>query len=108
MYNKQDIERAKSFILEVVDAEQIILFGSYATGKYSEDRDIDLMILVTKEMSRKEKLNILFEIEKRILYTNLNVDIVLKNLESFENYKNYIRTINYDVSREGKILWTKT
>ena len=66
------------------------------------------MILIKEEISRKEKLNILFNIEKRFLKLKYDIDIILKNWNEFNKYKKYIGTVNYDVLREGKILWTKT
>jgi Nucleotidyltransferase domain. len=49
MYSKKDIEKAKNTILKAVDAEQIILFGSYARGDYNKDSDIDLMVIIKEK-----------------------------------------------------------
>ena len=108
MYKKEELNEIRDVILSEIEPFQIVLFGSYATGKQNEDSDIDLMILIKEEITRKEKLNILFNIEKRFLKLKYDIDIILKNWNEFNKYKKYIGTVNYDVSREGKILWTKT
>lgn len=107
MYQNEDINIIRDTILKEINPYQILLLGSYATGKQTEESDIDLMILVKEEISRKEKLNILFKIEKRFLKLKYDIDIILKNWAEFNKYKKYIGTVNYDVSRECKILWTK-
>ena len=108
MYMKKDIDIIRDTILKEINPYQILLFGSYATGQQVEDSDIDLMILIKEHISRKEKLDILFKIEKQFLKLKYDIDIILKNWTEFNKYKKYIGTINYDVSREGKVLWTKS
>ncbi|MCD4818169.1 MAG: nucleotidyltransferase domain-containing protein [Candidatus Cloacimonetes bacterium] len=107
MYSKNDIDIIKKTILKEIEPYQIVLFGSYATGKQNDESDIDLMILMKEKITRKNKLDILFRIEKRFLKLKYDIDIILKNWAEFNKYKKYIGTINYDVSREGKIIWTK-
>ena len=106
-YSKKDIEKAKNIILKVLNPEQIILFGSYATGKFNDKSDIDLMVLVEEEMTRKEKKKKLFSIRSLFFDWDLEVDLIINNLQHFNDYKNYIGSINYSVHREVKILWTK-
>lgn len=105
MYNEKDFEIIKKTILEEVTPYQILLFGSYAKGLQNENSDIDLMILLKEKISRKEKLKTLFKIENRFLDLDYRIDLILKNLQDFNEYKDYIGTVNYDVAREGKVLW---
>ena len=105
MYNEKDFEIIKNTILEEITPYQILLFGSYAKGLQNESSDIDLMVLFKEKISRKEKLNTLFRIENRFLDIDYRIDLILKNLQDFNEYKDYIGTINYDIAREGKILW---
>lgn len=105
MYNEKDFEIIKNAILEEITPYQILLFGSYAKGLQNEESDIDLMILIKEKISRKEKLKKLFRIENRFLDLDYRIDILLKNLQDFKEYKDYIGTVNYDIAREGKVLW---
>mgnify|MGYP001211801256 CR=1 FL=1 len=107
MYNEKDFEIIKNTILEEITPYQILLFGSYAKGLQNENSDIDLMILIKEKITRKEKLNILFKIENRFLDLDYRIDLILKNLQDFNEYKDYIGTVNYDVAKYGKVLWTK-
>ena len=107
MYEMKDINIIRDTILKEINPFQIVLFGSYATGMQNDNSDIDLMILLKEEITRKEKLNLLFKIEKRFLNLDYDIDIILKTFKEYNKFKKYIGTINYDVARERKVLWTK-
>jgi predicted nucleotidyltransferase len=106
MYGEKDFEIIKNVILEEITPYQILLFGSYAKALQNENSDIDLMILTKDKLTRKQKMNILFKIEKRFLKLDYDIDLLLKNLNDYNAYKKYIGTVNYDIAREGKVLWT--
>jgi len=107
MYSQKDIEKIKEIILSIIKPFKIILFGSYAKNEVNLESDIDIMVLLNKEITRKQKLSLFFKIQKELLHFDYDVDIVIKNVSEFEKYKKFIGTINYDVAKEGKILWTK-
>ena len=107
MYSKEDFEVIRDIILKEIEPYQIVLFGSYARGLQDENSDIDLMILTKDDISRQEKLKLIYKLQKAFLYLNYRIDIILKNWEEFNKFKDYIGTINYDVYREGKVLWTR-
>lgn len=96
MFTKKDIEGVKNIILR-----EIILFGSYSRNENNDTSDLDLMILT------EEKMKVILRLHKAFLLKDFNIDLLLKNRESYDRYRNYIGTINYDVSREGTVLWTK-
>ncbi len=105
MYLEQDFDTIRDAILAEVTPDRIVLFGSYAKGSQTKDSDIDIMILLKDDISRKDKLNLLYRIEKRFLKLPYSVDIVLKSRTQFEEYKEYLGTLNNDVAKDGKILW---
>ncbi len=98
--------------LQGLSPHKIILFGSQATGSYTEDSDIDLIIILdsknipqTYEEKMKNKLavrNCLFEINEHVpidllVYTKAEYDIIEKAKTSL------IKEIN----NTGKILYEK-
>jgi predicted nucleotidyltransferase len=107
MYSAQDFDIIKNAILDEIMPSRIILFGSYATNNQTAASDIDIMILMQEEISRKEKLELLYRIEKRFLNLKYPIDVILKSQKQYEMYRNYTGTISYDVSRQGRILWMK-
>ncbi len=107
MYSKKDIEKAKNTILKAVDAEQIILFGSYARGDYNKDSDIDLMVIIKEKIDRKEKNKILDKMAIIFFENNLNIDFFIKTKEDIEKYRNMVGTIIKTALEQGRILWKK-
>ena len=107
MYSKQDIEKLIELILQVLSPEKIILFGSYATGKYKEESDIDLMILLNKKIDRKEKQKKMYELRTLFFDYGFVVNLILNSVTHFNDYKNYIGSINYSVNKYGKELWAR-
>jgi predicted nucleotidyltransferase len=45
MYSNDEILQFVNIVAEVVDPDRIILFGSYAYGKPTEQSDIDLLVI---------------------------------------------------------------
>jgi len=45
MYNNDEIMQFVNLIVEVVDPDKVILFGSYAYGNPTDKSDIDLLII---------------------------------------------------------------
>lgn len=107
MYSKQDIEKLIELILQVLEPEKIILFGSYATGNYTEESDIDMMILIKSGLNRVLKRNILYSLRKHFFNQNINVDFVLNTVEKYNAQSKYIGTIFNEVARDGIVLWKK-
>jgi predicted nucleotidyltransferase len=52
MVNEQEIEKVATRLGKEIDAYQVILFGSYARGKASENSDVDLMVVAESELPR--------------------------------------------------------
>ena len=107
MYKQKDLEVIRDIILTEIMPYQILLFGSYAKGLQNENSDLDLMILVENKILRHDKLQLIYRLQKAFLGLNYKIDIILKNKDEFDRLKDYIGTVNYDVSQEGKVLWTK-
>jgi len=86
--------------------QQVILYGSYARGDYSEDSDIDLMILLKMtDMRIKEYANELMDItyEFNVNY-NLEINPIAKDKVEFEKWnENYPFYAN--IKRDGVMLY---
>lgn len=75
---KDIIEQLKPF-----DAEMIILFGSYATGDYRKDSDVDLLIIKKTSDAFLER----HKKARRLLKTTTPVDIFVLTPDEFEKAK---------------------
>ena len=88
------MEKIKNKILEKVECEAIVLFGSYARKMQREDSDIDIAIKTKKEISKKEIFYLSQEIEEEI-----KTDVDLVDLDSIED------GFRYEILISGKTIY---
>ena len=84
---------------------KIILYGSYARGDYTENSDIDLMILTTLTDKEIEKIesniyNLAFDF---FMDYGVDISVVIKNEEQFNYWLGALPFYN-NVQREGVVL----
>lgn len=83
---------------------KIILFGSYANGKYNSESDIDIMVIVDDD-------NIEIYQKKRIEITNdfldkegILISILIEKAKFVEEYKNHSPFL-INVVKEGSVIY---
>lgn len=84
---------------------KIILYGSFARGDYTENSDIDIMILTTltdKEIEKAETkiFDLAFEFQMKYF---VDMSVILKNEEQF-NYWLGVLPFYDNVQREGIVV----
>ena len=92
----------KRRIVEGVHPQKIILFGSYARGTAGPDSDIDLLIVLRAEGSKRKKA---VEIYGLLAGMGIPKDIIIVTPEEVERYRDIPGTIIHPALREGKILY---
>jgi predicted nucleotidyltransferase len=91
-------------IVEHFDPEKIILFGSHARGEAGPDSDVDLLVVMPVQGSKREK-----QLEIRALLHGIKLakDIVVSRPEDFDWRKDIVGTIEYPATKEGKVLYAR-
>jgi predicted nucleotidyltransferase len=89
-------------VLRVATPDRIILFGSAATGRMTEDSDIDLLIVEPAPKNRHEES---VAIADAIGDVSFPVDVKIIATERFEATKNIIGGIAYPAHKYGKVLY---
>jgi len=84
--------------------EKIILFGSHARGDGTADSDVDLLIVMPVEGSKRAK-----QLEIRAAVHDIRVpkDILISRPEEFQWRKDIIGTIERPAVREGRVLYAR-
>jgi len=82
--------------------EKIILFGSHARGDGTSDSDVDLLIVMPVEGSKRAK-----QLEIRAVVHDVRVpkDIIVSRPEEFQWRKDVVGTIEQPAAHEGRILY---
>lgn len=86
------------------DPEQIILFGSHARGEGTPNSDVDLLIVMPVEGSKRAKR---LEIRAAVREVRVPKDIIVSTPEEFQWRKDVVGTIEHPAVREGKILYAR-
>ena len=98
------IDRMVRRIVKRFHPEGIILFGSHARGGAGPDSDVDLLVVMHVQGSRREKAN---EIGVAVHDIRLPKDIIVTTPEDFAWRKEVVGTIERPAAREGRILYAR-
>lgn len=91
-------------IVEKMNPEKIILFGSHARGDAGPDSDLDLLVIMNvKGLRRKISSKI------RVLLADMDFskDIIVVKPQDVEVYQNIPGTLIYPALHEGKIIYDR-
>jgi predicted nucleotidyltransferase len=92
------------WIVKQFDPERIILFGSYARGMAGPDSDVDLLVVMPVEGSKREKA---IEIGVALHDIRVPKDIIVTTPEEFEWRKEVVGTIERPAARAGVVLYAR-
>jgi len=84
--------------------ERIILFGSHARGEAGADSDVDLLIVMAVEGSKRAKQ---LEIRAAVHDVHVPKDIIVSRPEEFQWRKDIVGTIERPAALQGRILYVR-
>ena len=82
--------------------EKIILFGSHARGAGTADSDVDLLIVMPVEGSKRAKQ---LEIRAAVHDVRVPKDIIVTRPEEFQWRKDIVGTIEQPAMQEDRVLY---
>jgi len=89
-------------VLTAATPEKIVLLGSAATGTMTRDSDIDLLIVETGPIDRREEY---VRIRRALRGMGYPFDILFISTDWFEASKNVIGGIAYPANKYGKVIY---
>ncbi len=84
--------------------EKVILFGSHARGTAGPDSDVDLLVVMHVQGSRRKKAT---EIDLSLADREVPLDLLVVTPEQFDRERGMIGTVIRPAAREGKILYER-
>ena len=100
---QKEISDIVSKIKEFYKPERIILFGSWARGDYSEESDVDFLIVKrTKRRPLWRSVDV-----RRIVGTDIPMDVVVYTPHEFEALQKNGSAFLKEVLEEGEIFYEK-
>ncbi|MDR1925150.1 MAG: nucleotidyltransferase domain-containing protein [Planctomycetaceae bacterium] len=93
-------------IVSCVEAEQIILFGSYAYGTPREDSDFDFYVVLPDDFPLRP-LDAMLTIHRHINDTNFVPVDILANYKNRYEELNTLPTLERKIKREGVVVYDR-
>jgi predicted nucleotidyltransferase len=91
-------------VLNQLDYDRIILFGSRARDDFSERSDYDILVVLHKSITIEEKMKILANLRNQLAHKGIDADIILKSTEEVEYYKDKIGSVVKTALNEGVVI----
>lgn len=101
---QKKIEGMVQRIVERFHPEKIILFGSHARGTAGPDSDVDLLVIMHVQGSRRQKAT---EIDLSLSDREMPLDLLVVTPEQFDRDRDMIGTVIRPAAREGKVLYER-
>ena len=99
------IEEIVRRLAEGLQAEQIMLFGSYAYGQPTEGSDLDLMIIVSE--SNEPSHRRAQKAYKCVGAVGIPKDLLVLTREEFERQARVVTSLARRVKESGKVLYER-
>lgn len=100
----QLLQRVTERIIHAIAPEQIILFGSYAEGRATDDSDLDLLVITEKPLSLKERLT---RIQGLFRDLPIPIQVITISRRRFEETQDVIGGIAYPASKYGRTIYER-
>lgn len=99
-----EIKRITKQIVKKYKPEKIILFGSYAWGKPTEDSDVDLFII---KNTQKKKISRMYEVYKLLWNKRLPLDVLVYNPREVKERLSLGDFFIDDIIKNGKLIYER-
>lgn len=102
--NQSTIDEIVQRIVEGFDPQRVILFGSWARGSAGADSDVDLLIIMEVEGSKRKKAT---EIDIALVGIPVPIDLIVATPSDVERSVDSLASIIAPAVREGKVLYER-
>lgn len=107
--NHSDYLEIVRAIINEVQAEKVILFGSRARGDNRPESDLDLLIIQKDEFTKeRNRWNETIKIRKALKNYKIPKDILLFSEEEVDYWKDSLNHIIPTCMKEGKVLYARS
>jgi len=98
------LQEIKKRVVYSFAPEKVILFGSYAERRATPESDVDLLVVMERPLSRKER-----QARIRGLFRDvpLPVQVITISKQEFEETRDVIGGIAYPAAKYGSVIYEK-
>ena len=104
MIDEKEIKKVATRLGTATNANQVILFGSYARGDAKPDSDVDFLIIADSDLPRFKRSRELYKLFRPYPF---GMDIICYTPQEIEKGKKSFLSFVSTVLREGKTLYVR-
>ena len=106
--DEQLLQRMTTAIVEVVDPEQVVLFGSHARGDAGTDSDIDLVVIEAEPFGPgRDRGAEETRLWRALAKFHVPKDVLVYSREEVDYWRNSLNHVLARALREGKVLYER-
>ena len=102
MIKDKNLTKIKRVIKTIFPDGQVILFGSRSRGDFERQSDYDLLVIIKRNSSIKEKRQYASAIRKQL--AEIPIDVIVKTEKDANYYKDKIGSVTREAILEGVSL----
>ncbi|MDD5672683.1 MAG: nucleotidyltransferase domain-containing protein [Chitinivibrionales bacterium] len=103
--NSNETRQIIKNLITKIGCTQCILFGSRARGEESMLSDYDLLLIMDRPLSVREKIKLASQLRGEFAEKGIDADIILKTKQDIQNFKNKTGSIVKHALAEGIPAW---
>ncbi len=104
MITKDKISEVVNKIASGYNPEKIILFGSYADGKPTENSDVDIFVIKDSELPRPQRT---MQLRRMLFGSKIPIDLIVYTPNEVESEKDEKYSFVYEVLNSGKTVYER-
>lgn len=104
MITQEKIEEVKNRIVENFNPEKIILFGSYANGKFNTGSDLDLLIIAESELPSYKRVR---PVKNCLRGIGFPIDMLVYTPEEIHKWSNVPFAFVTKILKNGIVLYAR-
>lgn len=104
MFDYGKVETAINRIIENVNPDMIVIFGSVARREAKEDSDLDILVIFNEPYDRKEMIR---RISKQFVGLRLAYDLILMTKEEYDRYKQDEYSFEHEIMITGEVVYAQ-
>lgn len=101
---QKEIKKITQKIVENYKPEKVILFGSFAWGKFTPDSDVDFFIV---KKTKKSKLERIYEVDKFLFDRDIPIDILVYTPKEVEERLELGDFFVEDIIKKGRLIYER-
>ena len=101
----EEIDKITKIIVESINPDKIVLFGSRARGDFREDSDYDLLVFSEKSNRNREISKVLYRKIASAKDIKASVDILVVDKNTYTKHKSTNGLIYKQIDEYGVKIW---